>query len=198
MTYVLLVLDTYNINHIYLKRCNKIAEMRKALMVLTKKFGAIILFILLLAFWFILSFKINLTIAVIGFFVSTMVVFFNYDLVFNNQEASKLTFRTIKKFIVLFFVLIFNIIKSNIEVAKIVLSPKMPIDPGFVTIKNPLKKELNQALFANAITLTPGTLTVDMNKDEIVVHGLVKEHVKHLDGSSLERAFMALEGDKND
>lgn len=172
--------------------------MRKALILLTKKYGAIILFILLLAFWIILSLKVDLTVAIIGFFVSTMVVFFNYDLVFNHQEATKLTFRTIKKFIVLFFVLIFNIVKSNIEVAKIVLSKKMPIDPGFVTIKNPLKKELNQALFANAITLTPGTLTVDMNDEEIVVHGLVKEHVHQLDGSSLEKAFMALEGENND
>ena len=162
-------------------------------MILTKKYGAIILFLLLLIFWFILSFRIDLTIAIIGCIVSTMIVLFNYDLVFNNTETTKLTFRMIGKFFVLLAVLIFNIVKSNIEVARIVLSRKMPIDPGFVTIKNPLKKELNQALFGNAITLTPGTLTVDMNDEEIVIHGLVKEHVKHLDGSSLEKAFMALE-----
>lgn len=162
-------------------------------MILTKKYGAIILFLLLLIFWFILSFRIDLTIAIIGCIVSTMIVLFNYDLVFNNTETTKLTFRMIGKFFVLLAVLIFNIVKSNIEVARIVLSRKMPIDPGFVTIKNPLKKELNQALFGNAITLTPGTLTVDMNDEEIVIHGLIKEHVKHLDGSSLEKAFMALE-----
>lgn len=166
------------------------------LVILTKKYGAIILFLLLLIFWFILSFRIDLTIAIIGCVVSTMIVLFNYDLVFNNTETTKLTFRMIGKFFVLLAVLIFNIVKSNIEVARIVLSKKMPIDPGFVTIKNPLKKELNQALFGNAITLTPGTLTVDMNDEEIVIHGLVKEHVKHLDGSSLEKAFMALEEDK--
>ncbi|MGD9964323.1 MAG: Na+/H+ antiporter subunit E [Candidatus Izemoplasmatales bacterium] len=160
---------------------------------MSKKSGAIIIFILLLLFWFILSFRIDLVIAIIGFMVSLFVVFFNYDLVFNNSEYSKLTFRTIKRLFVLFFVLIFNIAKSNIEVAKMVLSKKMPINPGFVTIKNPLKKELNQALFANAITLTPGTLTVDMNDEEIVVHGLVQDSVKNLDGSSLEKAFMALE-----
>lgn len=158
-----------------------------------KKQGAIILFVLLFLFWIILSFKIDLTIAVIGFLVSLMVVFFNYDLVFNNQEAMKLTFRLLYKLLRLFFVLIFNIVKSNIEVAKIVLSKNMPIDPGFETIKNPLKKELNQALFANAITLTPGTLTVEMDDEEIVVHGLVKNSVKDIDGSSLEKAFMALE-----
>jgi multicomponent Na+:H+ antiporter subunit E len=165
----------------------------KVVILLKKHFGAVFLFFLLFIFWLILSFKVSLSIVIIGFLVSAIVVFFNYDLIFNGSEVSKLTFRTIKRVIVLFFVLVFNIAKSNIEVAKIVLSKKMPIDPGFVTIKNPLKKELNQALFANAITLTPGTLTVDMDKDKIVVHGLVKGQVSHLDGSSLENAFIALE-----
>lgn len=127
-----------------------------------------------------------------------MVVFFNYDLIFNNQEITKLSIRTITRFFVLLFILLINIIKSNVEVARIVLSKKMPIDPGFVKIKQKLKKELNQALFANAITLTPGTLTVDMSHEEIVVHGLIKENVKHLDGSRLEKAFLDLEGNKND
>jgi len=163
------------------------------LITLSKKVGAITLFILVFIFWVILSFKVNLPIAIIGLLVSSLIVLFNYDLVFNSAEVSKLSFRFIKNLLVLFFVLIFNIAKSNIEVAKIVLSKKMPIDPGFVTIKNPLQKELNQALFANAITLTPGTLTVDMNKDEIVIHGLVKKHVEDLDNSSLENAFIALE-----
>ncbi len=162
---------------------------------MSKRSGAVILFVLLLVFWFILSFRLDITIAVIGFMASTLVVMFNYDLIFNRNEATKLTLRTFRKLIVLLFVLVVNIIKSNIEVAKIVLSRKMKIDPGFVKIPNPLKKELNQALFANAITLTPGTLTVDMNQDEIVVHGLIKDSVYDLDGSQLEKAFIAIERD---
>jgi len=158
----------------------------------------VILFILIVIFWIVLSFKIDLTIVIIGVLVSLMVVMFNYDLIFNQSEVSKLTFNLIKHLVTLFFVLIYNIAKSNVEVAKIVLSKDMPIDPGFVTIKNPLDKELNQALFANAITLTPGTLTVDMDHDEIVVHGLVKEHVRALDKSPLENAFIALEDDCHD
>ncbi|MDY0023996.1 MAG: Na+/H+ antiporter subunit E [Candidatus Izemoplasmatales bacterium] len=161
-----------------------------------KKYGALILFILLLIFWVILSFKIDLSIVVIGFFVSLLVVLFNYDLVFCQGETSRFTFKLIYRVIKLFFVLVFNIAKSNIEVAKIVLSRKMKIDPGFVKIENPLKKELNQALYANAITLTPGTLTVEMSEEEIVVHGLIKEHVKQLHGSSLERVFIGLEADE--
>lgn len=148
---------------------------------------------LLLLFWYVLSFQVTVTITIVGFFVSVLIVLYNYDLVFNNQEATYLTIKVIWRLLTLFFVLIFNIVKSNIQVAKIVLSKNMPIDPGFVTIKNPLKKELNQAFFANAITLTPGTLTVEMDKDHIVIHSLIKEQVHKLDDSSLEKAFIALE-----
>ena len=128
--------------------------------------------------------------------MSALVVFYNYDLIFNEHEATSLSLRLIWRLSKLLFILIYNIAKSNIEVAKIVLSKKMPIDPGFVTIKNPLKKDLNQAFYANAITLTPGTLTVDMDQEHIVVHGLIKEQVHLLEGSDLEKAFIALEGVK--
>lgn len=163
-----------------------------------KTYGLLLLLSLLIIFWFILSFEINVYIAIIGFVASVMVAFFNYDLVFNHLEITKISIRTTLRFFVLVFILIFNIIKSNIEVAKIVLSKKMPIDPGFVTIDQKLKKELNQALYANAITLTPGTLTVDMDQEKILVHGLLKSQVRDLEGSSLEKAFLDLEVENND
>ena len=160
---------------------------------MSKKYGAVLVFILLFIFWYILSFRVTITITIIGFLVSALVVFYNYDLVFNKSEATSITLRVLGRLLKLFFVLIFNIAKSNIQVAKIVLSKKMPIDPGFVTIKNPLKKDLNRALFANAITLTPGTLTVEMDEEEIVIHSLIKKQVHELDDSKLEKAFIALE-----
>lgn len=160
-----------------------------------KRNGALILFVSLILFWFILSSKIDLTIAIIGFLASCLVVFYNYDLIFNDQEVTKLTFRSVKRFFILAFVLLLNIIKSNIEVALIVLNPKMPINPGFEKIENPLKKELNQALYANAITLTPGTLSVDVTKDYILVHGLNVDHVKSIHGSQLEKVFIDFEGE---
>jgi len=157
--------------------------------------AAVILFIFLLTFWLILSSKIDLTIVIVGFFASMLILFLNYDLIFNHQEATRLGIRTLIKLVVLFYVLIANIIKSNVEVAKIVLSPKLPIDPGFERVRQPLKKDLNQSLYANAITLTPGTLTVEMDDDHILVHGLIKSQIKHLEGSALEKAFIDLEGD---
>jgi multicomponent Na+:H+ antiporter subunit E len=168
---------------------------RKADHLMKKRNGAILLFILLIGFWFILSTKIDLTIAIIGFFASCLVIFYNFDLIFNDQEATKITLRSIRSFFVLVIVLLVNIIKSNVEVALIVLNPKLPIKPGFDQIRNPLKKELNQALYANAITLTPGTLSVEVTDEYIIVHGLNVDHVKHIEGSKLEKVFVDFEGE---
>lgn len=160
---------------------------------MSKKHALIFLCVLLMLFWLILSFRFDIEVIVIGFFACLVVLLYNFDLIFNDMEATKITFKTSYLLLRLLVILIWEILKANIHVAKIVLSKKMPIDPGFESIRNPLKKDLNQTLFANAITLTPGTLTVDMSDDYIIVHGLVKSEIKGIEGSQIEQAFMKLE-----
>lgn len=161
---------------------------------MNKKQGAIVLFILLFTFWVILSSKITLIQLIVGFFASLLVVFYNYDLIFNQSEATKITLKFLGNLCILFYIVLVEIIKSNIHVMIIVLSPKMKINPGFKKIKQPLRKEFNQALFANAITLTPGTLTVDMDDETILVHGLEMEHIDDIEHSKMQKAFERLEG----
>jgi multicomponent Na+:H+ antiporter subunit E len=163
-----------------------------------KRHGASILLILLTVFWMVIASSISLTELIVGVFASLLIVLYSMDLVFSETEMTSLTPRTLKALFILFIRLIIEIIISNFHVAKIVLSKKLPIDPGFETIRQPLKKDLNKTLYGNAITLTPGTLTVDMEDDFIIVHGLEKHSVKSLEGSKLEKAFMNLEGIKHD
>jgi multicomponent Na+:H+ antiporter subunit E len=163
-----------------------------------KRYGASILLILLTVFWMVIASSISLTELIVGVFASLLIVLYSMDLVFSQSEMTSLTPRTLKALFILFIRLIIEIIISNFHVAKIVLSKKLPIDPGFETIRQPLKKDLNKTLYGNAITLTPGTLTVDMEDDFIIVHGLEKHSVKSLEGSKLEKAFMNLEGIKHD
>jgi multicomponent Na+:H+ antiporter subunit E len=62
------------------------------------------------------------------------------------------------------------LIKANIDMAKRVLSPSLPIRPGIVEVKTELTSSLGIMLLANSITLTPGTLSVDVIGDIIKVH----------------------------
>lgn len=163
-----------------------------------KRNGLIVLFVLLFAFWMILASVFNVSEVILGLLTAFMIVLYSMDLVFTKHEASKITFKTMKWFLILLIRLIKEMVIANIHVAKIVLSPSLPVDPGFVTIKQPLKKPLNQALFGNAITLTPGTLTVDMTSEEIVVHGLKKVYVHDIEESGFKKAFEKLEGVSHD
>ncbi|MCP4220940.1 MAG: Na+/H+ antiporter subunit E [bacterium] len=69
--------------------------------------------------------------------------------------------------------LIWQIVVASLQVAAVVLNPKMPIDPGFVCFKSKLPNMGAKVILGNSITLTPGTITVELQKNEFVVHSLM-------------------------
>jgi multicomponent Na+:H+ antiporter subunit E len=72
--------------------------------------------------------------------------------------------------VVYLFYFIWQMIKSNIDVAKRVINPKLPINPGIVKVKTKLKSRSGKLALANSITLTPGTLTVDVVDQDLYIH----------------------------
>jgi len=72
--------------------------------------------------------------------------------------------------IIYIIVLLKEIVKANFDVAYRVLHPKMPIKPGIVIIKTELKQDIAKMILANSITLTPGTFTLDIKGDELLIH----------------------------
>ncbi len=90
------------------------------------------------------------------------------------------------------FVFVYEVIKANLQVVKIVLSPKLNITPGIIAYKMDVESDAGITLLANSITLTPGTLTVDVSKDKetLYIHALHMEDARVLELSiknSLER-----------
>lgn len=90
--------------------------------------------------------------------------------------------------------LLIEIIKANIDVTKRVLSPSLPISPTLFTLKTTQKTDIGQVLYANSITLTPGTVAVDIMEDEILVHGLSIEAAEDLMGGAMDAKVTAAEG----
>ena len=75
------------------------------------------------------------------------------------------------KFLVIYLpVFIWKLVIANLDIAKRVLSPKIPLNPGIVKIKTDLKGDFGKLVLANSITLTPGTLSIDIVDDYIYVH----------------------------
>ncbi len=89
------------------------------------------------------------------------------------------------------YVLVFikNLIISNIDVAMIVLNPKLPINPGIVKIETKADTEFKKLIIANSITLTPGTITLDSIGSDMYVHWIDVETDK------IEKAGEIIKGD---
>ena len=74
-------------------------------------------------------------------------------------------------FIILYIpVLLIELIKANLDVAKRVLNPELPINPGIVKVPTELKSDLAKLILANSITLTPGTISIDADPENVYIH----------------------------
>jgi len=90
--------------------------------------------------------------------------------------------------------LLWEIVKANIDVAKIVLDPKLPISPQVFTVKASQVDDLGLAIYANSITLTPGTVSIDVKNATIQVHALTQELADGLLTGEMDRRATEMEG----
>jgi multicomponent Na+:H+ antiporter subunit E len=90
--------------------------------------------------------------------------------------------------------LLWAIIKANIDVALRILSPRLPISPTMVEVQTSQKSALGQVIYANSITLTPGTVSVDLTDGMIIVHALSRESAEALMDGEMDRRVTVMEG----
>lgn len=91
-------------------------------------------------------------------------------------------------------VLLVAVVRANLSLVRVVLDPDLPIDPAVVRIPAP-ESTFGRALLANSITLTPGTVTIDVVDDELVVHALTAASRADLLEGSLTRWVARVTGD---
>jgi len=128
-----------------------------------------ITFVVLLLMWLLLNNSLHPQILITGVVVSlvvSIIVCRNCDL-FAEMKLSPKAMAYTLAFIGVFFI---ELIKSNLDVTRRVLNPKLPINPGIVEVKTTLKSKFARMVLANAITLTPGTLTVEVSGESFFIH----------------------------
>ncbi len=86
-----------------------------------------------------------------------------------------------------------EIVLSTAHVARVILSPRMPIESRFVRIRPTQLTDFGRTLFANSITLTPGTVSVEVDEDEFVVHALTRTTREGLRDGDMDRRVTAVE-----
>lgn len=137
-------------------------------------------------FWLALTGSLSLVNLLVGFFVSLLVAILAQALLREQISSTRMTLRTLGRFFIYLFKLIAEIIKANVDVAARVLDPRMPIHPGIIEYKSLLTEDVPQTMLANSITLTPGTLTVDIQGQTYYIHCLALEHGEDLTQRTLE------------
>jgi multicomponent Na+:H+ antiporter subunit E len=140
----------------------------------------IITFLILFANWTLWSGKFDAFHLSLGVISCSLVTFMSHDMLFQRKEFNSGLGVEVVRFIKYLPWLLYQILLSNIHVAYLALSPKMPIDPKIITFKTRLKKDISLAVFANSITLTPGTITADIADGEYHVHALSKKVAEDL------------------
>ena len=88
-----------------------------------------------------------------------------------------------------------EIVIANIDVVKRTLAPTPNISPTLVRVRATQKSDLGKVIYANSITLTPGTVTLDMDGDVLIVHALSRDGAAALAAGDMDRRVTALEGD---
>jgi multicomponent Na+:H+ antiporter subunit E len=129
----------------------------------------IALFVLSLIFWVLLTFKLTVPNLIVGSIASIICSLF-FGRFFVTNVYKLLQPQRYFWFIIYLFVFIWECLKANLDVAYRVLHPLMPISPGIVKVKTSLKSDMAKMLLANSITMTPGTISVDIIDDDLYIH----------------------------
>ena len=89
---------------------------------------------------------------------------------------------------------LWQVVLANIDVVKRILNPKLPIDPTMIELKPSQRSDLGRVIYANSITLTPGTVTTALSGDTLEVHALTREAADSLLEGDMDRRVARLEG----
>ncbi|MCD4770460.1 MAG: Na+/H+ antiporter subunit E [Bacteroidales bacterium] len=140
----------------------------------------IVIFSILMAVWLILNQSADIECLAIGA-VSSLLLAFMFCrgcTVFNDIN---LTPKACVYSFMFLAVFMFELVKSNFDIARRVLSPSLPINPGIIKAKTNLKSRMARLILANSITLTPGTFTIDIIDDTLYIHCV------HIDDADSEK-----------
>jgi len=151
-------------------------------------------FTVMLSFWVILSGMFDAFHLSLGVISCLLVTLFSGKMLF---EGLGVEVRARQIFGMLAYLpwLLWAIVLSNLQVAYIVLHPQMlaKMEPQLIRFKTKLKSNFARVTFAQSITLTPGTITVSLQDDEMTVYALTKDAADSLPGEMERRIARALE-----
>ena len=150
---------------------------------------AIVLFLVLLAFWLLLSARFDPVFLGMGVGSAALVAWLTHPLVGKilGPELGPAKLARRGWYYVVYLVwLVGRIVPAGVQVAYHVLHPRLPIEPGVLRFRTRLHSPVARTMLANSITLVPGTMTIEVDGDEFVVHAFIPSAADDLASAKLQ------------
>lgn len=154
------------------------------------------MFFLLFGFWILFNGQWTEEIALTGLVVSALIYLFCWKFLGYSPKSEWRLARRIPRAFCYGLFLIGEVAKSVWQTIRFIWSPKVEVQPEIISFHTRLKTDTGKVLLANSITLTPGTITVDIRDDMLLVHCLDESLDAGLEGSQMEEKILKLEGVK--
>lgn len=151
------------------------------------------MFVIFLGAWIIFNGKITGEILWIGTFVSAGVFWFICKFMDYSIQKEKRFYQRIWGFCKYAYLLLTEIVKANVTVGHMILTQREEMEPVLVSFHTNLKTDIARVILANSITLTPGTITVTIEGNELTVHCLDKSLAEGIEDSVFEQKLKELE-----
>lgn len=158
-------------------------------------FSITLSFISLMLFWIAMSGFLDAIHLSLGVLSVTGVLMFNYQLKkhrFYGDDMDNLDNFRLFRFVYYFFWLIYQVILSGFHVLGIIMRPSMPTEIAIVKFRVDLPSSHAKMILGNSITLTPGTLTIDIQDDLFIIHALDSSSYKGLQNDEMPREVLKL------
>ena len=152
--------------------------------------------VLLFLAWIIFNGRITLEIVIFGIVIAAAVFAFMCKFMDYSIKKELRLYKKVPEFLKYVFLLVKEIIKANMAVIKMILSRREVTEPTLVKVHTDLKSETAKVMLANSITLTPGTITVSMEGDTLLVHCLDKSLSEGMEDSDFVKMLEKMEGEK--
>lgn len=151
------------------------------------------MFLLFFLVWLILNGRVTVEICIFGVFISAALFYFMCRYMEYSIRKELIIFRMAPLLCRYFWVLVQEIVKANVCVLKIILSPELQPEPALVYFDTKLRTGSAKMLLANSITLTPGTITVSVEGNRFCVHCLDRELAEGMEDSVFVELLMEME-----
>ena len=150
---------------------------------------ALVYFIL----WLAMNGRVTTETVTLGILVSAALHLFSRRFLSVHPASPTLMLRLLPRVLLYLALLFIEIVKANLQVIRLVLSPVIEVEPCLIRFRSDLRTEPARVALANSITLTPGTLTVSLEGNDLLIHALDRNMARGVDESVFVRQLRRME-----